>query len=294
VTSSNAGAREILLVLHPNRPEAKIVAKEIVDALLREGFSFISTADCGISGVSSVARGDVPKRLEGIELALVLGGDGTILRGAELVHGTQVPVLGINLGHVGFLAQIGKPTTQSVIGAIKNKNYRTEKRMTLAYQVLRNDSVVARGWALNEVTVERSTEAMIELFVQVDHRPLSRWGCDGVICATPTGSTAYAFSAGGPVVWPEVEAFVLLPLAAHALFSDPMVISPDSQIAIDVESDEGVLSADGLRKFQLLERDRIVISSEKTFINLAHIEEAPFTDRLVAKFKLPVDGWRGE
>jgi len=294
VTSSNAGAREILLVLHPNRPEAKIVAKEIVDALLREGFSFISTADCGISGVSSVARRDVPKRLEGIELALVLGGDGTILRGAELVHGTQVPVLGINLGHVGFLAQIGKPTTQSVIGAIKNKNYRTEKRMTLAYQVLRNDSVVARGWALNEVTVERSTEAMIELFVQVDHRPLSRWGCDGVICATPTGSTAYAFSAGGPVVWPEVEAFVLLPLAAHALFSDPMVISPDSQIAIDVESDEGVLSADGLRKFQLLERDRIVISSEKTFINLAHIEEAPFTDRLVAKFKLPVDGWRGE
>jgi len=294
VTSSNAGAREILLVLHPNRPEAKIVAKEIVDALLREGFSFISTADCGISGVSSVARGDVPKRLEGIELALVLGGDGTILRGAELVHGTQVPVLGINLGHVGFLAQIGKPTTQSVIGAIKNKNYRTEKRMTLAYQVQRNDSVVARGWALNEVTVERSTEAMIELFVQVDHRPLSRWGCDGVICATPTGSTAYAFSAGGPVVWPEVEAFVLLPLAAHALFSDPMVISPDSQIAIDVESDEGVLSADGLRKFQLLERDRIVISSEKTFINLAHIEEAPFTDRLVAKFKLPVDGWRGE
>jgi NAD+ kinase len=294
VTSSNAGAREILLVLHPNRPEAKIVAKEIVDALLREGFSFISTADCGISGVSSVARGDVPKRLEGIELALVLGGDGTILRGAELIHGTQVPVLGINLGHVGFLAQIGKPTTQSVIGAIKNRNYRTEKRMTLAYQVLRNDSVVARGWALNEVTVERSTEAMIELFVQVDHRPLSRWGCDGVICATPTGSTAYAFSAGGPVVWPEVEAFVLLPLAAHALFSDPMVISPDSQIAIDVESDEGVLSADGLRKFQLLERDRIVISSEKTFINLAHIEEAPFTDRLVAKFKLPVDGWRGE
>ena len=294
MTSSNAGAREILLVLHPNRPEAKIVAKEIVDALLREGFSFISTADCGISGVSSIARGDVPKRLEGIELALVLGGDGTILRGAELVHGTQVPVLGINLGHVGFLAQIGKPTTQLVIGAIKNKNYRTEKRMTLAYQVLRNDSVVARGWALNEVTVERSTEAMIELFVQVDHRPLSRWGCDGVICATPTGSTAYAFSAGGPVVWPEVEAFVLLPLAAHALFSDPMVISPDSQIAIDVESDEGVLSADGLRKFQLLERDRIVISSEKTFINLAHIEEAPFTDRLVAKFKLPVDGWRGE
>ena len=134
----------------------------------------------------------------------------------------------------------------------------------------------------------------MELFVQVDHRPLSRWGCDGVICATPTGSTAYAFSAGGPVVWPDVEALVLLPLAAHALFSDPMVISPKSEIAIDVESDEGALSADGLRKFHLLEKDRVVITSEKSFINLAHMEAAAFTDRLVAKFKLPVDGWRGE
>ena len=153
---------------------------------------------------------------------------------------------------------------------------------------------VARGWALNEIAVERNTEQMIELFVQIDHRPLSRWGCDGVICATPTGSTAYAFSAGGPVVWPDVEALVLLPLAAHALFSDPMVVSPKSEIAIDVESEIGVLSADGLRKFQLKEGDRIILTSEKNFIHLAHIESAPFTDRLVAKFKLPIDGWRGE
>jgi NAD+ kinase len=232
--------------------------------------------------------------LASIELTVVLGGDGTILRGAEQVHGTDIPVLGINLGHVGFLAQIGRPSTEKIIDAIRNKKYTTEKRMTLAYQVQRNGAVVARGWALNEVTVERSTEAMIELFVQVDHRPLSRWGCDGVICATPTGSTAYAFSAGGPVVWPEVEALVLLPLAAHALFSDPMVISPESEIVIDVESEVGALSADGLRKFALIEKDRIVLSSDKSFINLAHIEAAPFADRLVAKFKLPVDGWRGE
>jgi len=216
------------------------------------------------------------------------------LRGAEQIHGSNIPVLGINLGHVGFLAEIGKPSQTEIISAIRDKKYKTEKRMTLAYQVFRSDELVTKGWALNEVTVERSTEAMIELFVQVDHRPLSRWGCDGVICATPTGSTAYAFSAGGPVVWPEVEALVLLPLAAHALFSDPMVIGADSEIAIDVESDEGVLSADGLRKFALKEKDRVVLTSDKSYINLAHIDAAPFTDRLVAKFKLPVDGWRGE
>lgn len=286
--------REVLLVLHPHRPEAQVVAQEIVSVLSKEGIDFLATVPVDIVGITTIARDELSSHLNSIELALVLGGDGTILRGAEQVHGTNIPVLGINLGHVGFLAQIGRPSTPSIIDAIRQKKYSTEKRMTLAYQVQRNGSVVAHGWALNEVTIERNTEAMIELFVQVDHRPLSRWGCDGVICATPTGSTAYAFSAGGPVVWPEVEALVLLPLAAHALFSDPMVISPDSEIAIDVESDVGALSADGLRKFALVEKDRVVLSSDKSFINLAHIEAAPFTDRLVAKFKLPVDGWRGK
>ena len=286
--------REVLLVLHPTRAQAKELAGSIVKTLSAENFSFISSADTGISGVTQVASEQVRQRYSEIELVLVLGGDGTILRGAEQIHGSNIPVLGINLGHVGFLAEIGKPSQTEIISAIRDKKYKTEKRMTLAYQVFRGDELVTKGWALNEVTVERSTEAMIELFVQVDHRPLSRWGCDAVICATPTGSTAYAFSAGGPVVWPEVEALVLLPLAAHALFSDPMVIGADSEIAIDVESDEGVLSADGLRKFALKEKDRVVLTSDKSYINLAHIDAAPFTDRLVAKFKLPVDGWRGE
>lgn len=286
--------REVLLVLHPTRPAAKELAGAIVKTLGSEGFTFISTAETGISGLTQVGSDQVKQNFGQIELVLVLGGDGTILRGAEQIHGSNIPVLGINLGHVGFLAEIGKPSQEEIISAIREKKYKTEKRMTLAYQVFRDDELVTKGWALNEVTIERSTEAMIELFVQVDHRPLSRWGCDAVICATPTGSTAYAFSAGGPVVWPKVEALVLVPLAAHALFSDPMVIGADSQIAIDVESDEGVLSADGLRKFALEEKDRVVITSDKSYINLAHIDAAPFTDRLVAKFKLPVDGWRGE
>jgi NAD+ kinase len=290
----SSNARQLLIVLHPNRPEAKDVARDIVSKLKDRNFNFYCVTAADIPGVEQISREWLTNNLENFELALVLGGDGTILRGAEMVHGSKVPVLGINLGHVGFLAQIGRPSIDEIATAINEKSYTLEKRMTLSYQVLRENSLVAQGWALNEITVERNTEAMMELFVQVDHRPLSRWGCDGVICATPTGSTAYAFSAGGPVVWPDVEALVLLPLAAHALFSDPMVISPKSEIAIDVESDEGALSADGLRKFHLLEKDRVVITSEKSFINLAHMEAAAFTDRLVAKFKLPVDGWRGE
>ncbi len=286
--------RKIILVLHPTRNEAHLLANEIVRSLADNGFEILTSTNVDLPKVAKFSESELLNERNDVELVLVLGGDGTILRGAEIAHGTEIPVLGINLGHVGYLAQIEKPSIANLVSAITGKNYVNEKRMTLAYKVERDEKVIADGWALNEVAVERNTEAMIELFVQVDHRPLSRWGCDGVICATPTGSTAYAFSAGGPVVWPDVDALVLLPLAAHALFSDPMVVSPESEIAIDVESEIGVLSADGLRKFQLLEGDRVILTSERSFISLAHIDNAPFTDRLVAKFKLPVDGWRGE
>jgi NAD+ kinase len=287
-------SRKIILVLHPTRDEAHALAREVVNSLKDHNFEILTSTDVDISGVLKVSDADLIANRKDAELVLVLGGDGTILRGAEIAHGSDLPVLGINLGHVGFLAQIEKPSIANLVEVIAKKSYSVEKRMTLAYRVERGSSLLTNGWALNEVAVERNTEAMIELFVQIDHRPLSRWGCDGVICATPTGSTAYAFSAGGPVVWPDVDALVLLPLAAHALFSDPMVVSPESEIAIDVESEIGVLSADGLRKVQLLEGDRIILTSEKSFISLAHIDNAPFTDRLVAKFKLPVDGWRGK
>ena len=284
--------RTIIFVIHPDRNEAKELARSLTKPLVDAGFSILTTAE--LPGIPKLSDEDLRTKRNDAELALVLGGDGTILRGAELVHGTSIPLLGVNLGHVGFLAQMGKPSAETLFRTIVEKSYISEPRMTLSYKVERRDGAVTQGWALNEVTVERNTEQMIELFLQVDHRPLSRWGCDGVICATPTGSTAYAFSAGGPVVWPEVEALVLVPLAAHALFSDPMVISPNAEVAIDVESETGVLSADGLRKVLLHEGDRVILTSDRSVIYLAHIGPVAFPDRLVAKFKLPVDGWRGE
>jgi len=166
--------------------------------------------------------------------------------------------------------------------------------LLLAVSVERAGKIVNESFALNEVTVERSETAMVELFLQIDNRPISRWGCDGLICATPTGSTAYAFSAGGPIIWPEVEALVVLPIAAHALFAKPLVISPDSRVVVDIESKSAVLSADGLRKFPLQSADRITIVRNEQRVRLAHLKETNFSDRLVAKFKLPVEGWRGE
>lgn len=280
--------RSALLVVHPTRPEATSFAVELISALHEVGISSITNYPGGLPGSDGMGS-DRP-----YEIAIVLGGDGTILRAAELVLGTDVPILGINLGNVGFLAEINRPTAQELAAAIAAKNYRGEPRLLLSSEIQRDNKVIAQGWALNEFTIERSHAQMVELFVQIDDRPLSRWGCDGVICATPTGSTAYAFSAGGPVLWPEVDAIVVLPLAAHALFSRPMVISPESSVVIDIESREAMISADGMRKTPLLSGDRIVIRKSKQQIELLHIESAVFTDRLVAKFKLPIEGWRGE
>jgi NAD+ kinase len=282
----NKVVKTVSLVTHPTRPEAISTANELTKLLTGKQINVFAT-------IKTDGANDF-KSSDQVDLAVVLGGDGTMLRAAEIFRGKQVPILGINLGHVGFLAEIERPSLTEIVDAISSGTFSIEERMSLNYQLLRGGKVIQSGWALNEVVVERNDHQMIDLFVQIDHRPLSRWWCDAVICATPTGSTAYAYSAGGPVVWPEVDALVLLPLAAHALFSKPMVVSPKSEIAIDLESDSADLNADGIRRTKLQKNDRIVLTSDKEDILLAHIKPATFTDRIVAKFKLPVEGWRGE
>jgi NAD+ kinase len=282
--------RRAVLLVNPSREEAVKAARELAAILTSKGFEIVSPTEVAIENISQVsveAIGDV-------EIAIVLGGDGTILRGAEVTLTRDIPLLGINLGKVGFLAEVSKPALSDIATSIVEKSYVYESRMVLGYTVIRNGVEISQGWALNEITVERDSTTMVELFVEIDRRPLSHWGCDGLICSTPTGSTAYAFSAGGPVLWPEIDALVLLPISAHALFSRPMVVSTKSEIVVTVESSVALLSADALRKLPLVSGDRVVITRNPHTIKLAHINPTLFTDRLVAKFKLPVEGWRGE
>jgi NAD+ kinase len=283
-------SRHAIFVINPARAEAVSAGKEISQFLLKDGFTLSTPSDLNIIGVNQVGI----EALANAEIVIVLGGDGTILRGAEIARAQNIPILGINLGHVGFLAEVEKPALSEIAASIVAKNFVSENRMVLQYSVTRDGAVIAKGWALNEVTVERNGTTMVELFVQIDNRPLSRWGCDGLICSTPTGSTAYAFSAGGPVLWPEIDALVLLPISAHALFSRPMVVSPTSEIVVEIESSDALLSADALRKLPLRAGDRVQITKDSSVIKLSHINPTLFTDRLVAKFKLPVEGWRGE
>jgi NAD+ kinase len=234
--------------------------------------------------------------LDGCELLVVLGGDGTLLRGAEFSRASGVPMLGVNLGRVGFLAEAERDDLDKVVDRVVTKAYEVEERMTLDVAVHQNGDVLHRDWALNEAAVQKvSPERMLEVVLAIDGRPVTGFGCDGVICATPTGSTAYAFSAGGPVVWPEVEALLMVPIGAHALFAKPLVTTPDSVLAVEVEphTPHGVLWCDGRRTVELPAGARVEVRRGAVPVRLARLHHASFTDRLVAKFALPVSGWRG-
>ncbi|HEU0287690.1 MAG TPA: NAD kinase [Nocardioidaceae bacterium] len=292
--------RRVLVVTHPVRAEAATVAADFcaqvtkagMQVRLLEGQSALLNA---WSDDPEIVSG--PDAAEGCELIVVFGGDGTILRGAELARPSATPLLGVNLGHVGFLAEAEVDNMEFTVDRVVNRTYDVEERLTIDVEVFVDGLPAARDWALNEASVEKAArERMLELMIEVDARPLSRFGCDGVVCATPTGSTAYNFSAGGPIVWPQVEALLMVPISAHALFARPMVVSPDSVLAIEVATtgaDQGVLWCDGRRKIDLARGARVEVRRGQSPVRLARLHRAPFTDRLVRKFELPVTGWRG-
>jgi NAD+ kinase len=229
------------------------------------------------------------------ELVLVLGGDGTFLRAAELARPAGVPMLGVNLGHVGFLAEAEPHDLEGTLQAIVERRYEVEERVTVDAEVVLDGVAHATAWALNEVSVERTNrERMLEIAVAVDRRPLLRFGCDGIVCATPTGSTAYAFSAGGPIVWPDVDALLVVPNAAHALFARPVVVAPQSEVDIDLISPghEAQLSCDGRRSVPVPSSARVRVRRGRLPVRIARLENWSFADRLVSRFQLPVRGFR--
>jgi NAD+ kinase len=303
-TSAAGDGRRVLLVVNPRSRAAREAAGSVARALVDHGTEVLVTdedleamaahEDVGL-GLTGTPCSEADAATLGADVVVVLGGDGTILRAAELARPAGLPLFGVNLGHVGFLAEAEPEDLSAVVEAIQERQWVVEERLALDIRVVAEGEVIHATWALNEVAVEKGTRArMIEVLVEVDGRPLSRWGCDGVVCATPTGSTAYAFSAGGPVVWPEVQALLVVPLSAHALFARPLVVSPTSVVALELSAwSSAVLSADGRRIVDLPADARVEVRQHPQPVRFARLSTAPFTDRLVAKFELPVDGWRG-
>jgi NAD+ kinase len=296
------GQRTVLVTAHTGRDDALRSARLVAGRLADAGLAVRTLAgEFSSLGAEVVPSG--PDAALGAELIFVLGGDGSLLRAAELARPAKVPLIGVNLGHVGFLAEAEPDGLADTVDRVVAGEYLVEERMTIDVTVRSNGQEFATTWALNEATVEKAArERMVEVIIEVDGRPLSRWGCDGVVCSTPTGSTAYAFSAGGPVVWPEVEALLMVPISAHALFAPPMVVSPQSVLAVELivasETSGAVLWCDGRRKVDLPAGARVEVRRGALPVLLARLETpgargGTFTDRLVAKFGLPVAGWRG-
>ena len=309
------GKRTVLVVAHVGRPAAVRNARLVVELLTAAGVTVrilgpeaaeLRCAGADVVPATAAAAGDA-------EMVIVLGGDGTLLRAAELARPAGAPLLGVNIGHVGFLAETEPDDQAGAVRQVVEHQYTVEERMTVEVAVRQDGTVLATTWALNEASVEKvARQRMIEVVTEIDGRPLSRWACDGVVCATPTGSTAYAFSAGGPIVWPEVEALLLVPISAHALFAGPMVVSPWSVLAVELlgmsgresrpgqaGAAAGVLWCDGRRSVDLPAGARVEVRRGAQPVLLARLAAAgrssgaQFTDRLVAKFGLPVTGWRG-
>ena len=295
-------SRRVLVIAHTGREDARVAARRLCAQLVAAGVcvrllqnEFDDLALHPDVSTEIVESG--PRAAQGCELVIVLGGDGSILRGAEIARPAGVPLLGVNLGHVGFLAEAESDDLDATVERVVQRDWSIEERLTLAVRVRSDGEVLHESWALNEASVEKaSRERMLDLVLEVDDRPLSKWGADGVVCATPTGSTAYAFSAGGPIVWPELAALLVVPLSAHALFSRPLVVSPRSTVAVELVAGTpgvGVLWCDGRRTYELPSGARVEVQASDQPVLLARLQPAPFTDRLVRKFGLPVAGWRG-
>jgi NAD+ kinase len=288
----------MLLVVHTGRADARATAASATARLREVGIEVLvlddEAGDMRLPDVTVVPA--APGSVDGSELVLVLGGDGSLLRAAELARPSGTPILGVNLGRVAFLAETEQEMLPETIERIISRDYEVEDRLTVDVRVESPDGSVTTAWALNEASIERADRhRLLEFVVGVDGRPLSRWGGDGVVVATPTGSTAYAFSAGGPVMWPDIDALLVVPIAVHALFNRALVVSPDSVVSIDMSEATdatGVLMCDGRRYSALETGARVEVRRGVIPVRLARLHDAPFTDRLVRKFALPVDGWR--
>ena len=292
-----SSARSVLLVVHTGRKGAVTAARDLAGRLAEAGIRIrvlaeeAAAVDC--DAATSVPTGN--GAADGAEVVLAVGGDGTLLRAAEFARPSGVALLGVNLGHVGFLAEADRTDLDSTVGHILASSYQVEERLTLDVAVRRGSEIVATDWALNDATIEKaSRQRTLDLMVEVDGRPVSRWSGDGLVCATPTGSTAYAFSAGGPVIWPAVQAMLLVPISAHALFARPLVVAPESRVAVELLTGAGgaVVFCDGRRTIDVQVPDRLEIRRGELPVRLVHLGASSFTDRLVSKFHLPVRGWR--
>ncbi len=274
------------LVLHPRR-DSKVAIDTIVEWSAGRGGTVLGLPDeIGRIDCSAVPV-DPETMIERADLLVSLGGDGTMLRSMRLAAGRSAPVLGVNLGRLGFLAEIDVDDLARALTAIDHHQYDVEPRMALS-AAMPDGRVVT---AFNDIALVRIPgDGLAGLEVSVEGEPFVRYAADAVIVATSTGSTAYSFSAGGPIVSPTVEGFLVIPAAAHSAFNRAIMLSADEAVTLDLLPTSGELAVevDGAVMGHLTKGDRLAVTARRAAASVVRLGETTFYER--ARRKLRVSG----
>ncbi|BAF59379.1 MAG: NAD(+)/NADH kinase [Pelotomaculum sp.] len=284
------------LVVNLNKKEVDEVAGQIIRWLEINGCRVLMEEETARS--LGLARLGVPQRqlVEQAQCMLVLGGDGTLLRTARRVAFSGTPVIGINLGHLGFLTEIDIPDTFPSLRKLLDGQYYIEERMMLEARVIRQGAAVEKLLGLNDAVITKGAFARISYFeMYVNDEYVNTYSADGIIIASPTGSTAYSLSAGGPVVTPELDLMLITPICPHTLWARPMVIAPDSVVRVDVLKGGGeiMLTMDGQHGFSLRRNDQVVVRRAEKRARFIRLKSRDFFTVLRKKLEGNRDNAKG-
>lgn len=274
---------KIAIVSNPARDKDLKESKKTAEKLINLGVHILSDKE-EIEGAELIK--DTDMLFKEADMVIVIGGDGTLLLAAQYGAKYDVPLLGMNMGRLGFLVELEKDDTDLYEKIVKGE-YTTESRMMLSAEVEREGKVIYSGDALNDIVVSKGAlSKMINLEIKIDGVTASDYFADGLILATPTGSTAYSLSAGGPVVAPAIEAIVVTPVCAHTVTSRPLVISDrqKTEITVKIHHNEDVLlSRDGAECVPLYDGDKITVTKSDKKVKLIRCSNRSFFDVLNKK-----------
>jgi NAD+ kinase len=281
--------RTVGIIARPRREDISRVVPPLITWLRVHGAKIICDAETG-ECIGSLA-GETRRREDlaaCTDLLIVLGGDGTLLSAARLAAAHKVPILAVNLGGLGFLTTVSLDELYPILEEIFSNQYRISERVMLVAEILRDGKVVRSQIALNDAVLNKAALARImDLELRVDGENVTTYKADGLILSTPTGSTAYSLAAGGPIIYPVVEAFVITPICPHTLTNRPLVIPDSAKIEIDFRSDDDVvfLTFDGQIGIQLATGDRIHISKAPEKLYLVRPSKKTYFEILRSKLK---------
>jgi NAD+ kinase len=258
------------LLYHPKLAESRVMAAEMLEFI--EGLG----ASAWVS--SSWDEADIKERLDGLELLITLGGDGSLLRAARITAHRAIPILGINMGRLGFLAEVQPAEWPERVRQTLLGDCWIEERMLLRAEHYHDDQVVNTYEALNEVVIGRGQFArVVRLHTEIDGVFLTTYTADGVIVATATGSTAYALAAGGPILPPELENFLLVPLAPHLSLERAIVLSKGVTVSVQISTDyTAVLTVDGQFEVELANQDKVVMRASPAVARFVRLQDKSY------------------